>query len=39
MTLAADFGGTSCALGNGAERVLVEGALIVEDVGKNVSHI
>ena len=39
MTVAADLGGAGGTLRDGAERVLVEGALVVEDVGKNVSHI
>jgi hypothetical protein len=39
VTLAADLGCPRCTLGDGAERVLVERALVVEDVGKDVGHL
>ena len=39
VALAADLGGARGALGDGAERVLVELALVVEDVGQNVGHV
>src|SRR4051794_31121516 len=39
VRLAADLPGQLRGLGDGAERVLVEGALVVEDVGQDVRHL
>ena len=39
VALAADLRGAGGALGHGAERVLVERALVVEDVGQDVGHL
>ena len=39
VALAADVRGARRALGHGAERVLVERALVVQNVGKNVGHV
>jgi hypothetical protein len=38
MALAADLGGQARALGDGAERVLVDGALVVQGVDQDVGH-